>query len=810
MLHDTVLVMAGGLIASSGALLSDIMCRGMNRSLLHVLKGGFGVDAASAESGGAVIAGEIKDVQTRQVAELLTSEDVRKVLIVPGYGMAVARCQGVLAEIVDELRKLKKTVEFGIHPVAGRLPGHMNVLLAEADVPYDIVNEMDEVNKHMDQFDVAIVLGANDIVNPSTQEDTSSPIYGMPAIEVWRAKQVVVMKRSMATGYAGVENPLFFKENTRMLFGDAKVTLDGLFKDVLDLKPPLVINEGGLTAQSAAGRGVPSDWRVQEDEEDFPALRSDQMEMTNKKTVGVLSEWRQNARERRVAISPRVVGKLRSAHYTVVMERGAGEKAGWKDADFVKYGAVIAEREEVVKRADIIVKLNIDETTKVIQEATIYPEEGEKIFICLNVAQNQLTPLAQKRLTVFNLSLVPRISRAQKLDTLTSMANIAGYRAVIEAFHLLPRFSRTSITAGGTIAPARVFVIGAGVAGLSAIATAKALGCSVVANDVRAACKDQVESMGAVFVEIPAVTVNEGGEEDKGGYAKEMSSKFLENQKAVYKELVQKADVVICTAMIPGKRAPVLIDAEMVKNMVKDAVIVDMAAAGGGNCVLTKVDELVTVASNNVRIVGRTDFTSDMAQQASDLLGHNFLAFLGLLGSGKDFKIDLDDAIVRQCVVTHDGQVAFPPPPLQTPPPKNSAPSGTTAAIPTRSARVPQEISVFNTEELAVALGVGVLVTLGLTTDAKHVKLMGDFVLSVLVGNFTVASVAPALHTPLISVTNAISGIIVLGGMMQMTGSALSPKVVTAMVSVFFSLINVTGGFAISHRMLEMFKSDSK
>jgi NAD(P) transhydrogenase subunit beta len=229
MLSNDLLIVTGALVGSSGAILSYIMCKAMNRSFFSVIFGGFG-NQATKSSAATEIIGEVKSITTEETSDLL--KEAQHIVIVPGYGMATAKAQHAVYDLVKKLKDQGKTVIFAIHPVAGRLPGHMNVLLAEANVPYDIVLEMDEVNPELPTTDVVLVIGANDIVNPSALEDPSSPIYGMPVIEAWRAKNVIVSKRSMAAGYAGIENPLFFKENTHMLYGDAKKTVDGLVQSL--------------------------------------------------------------------------------------------------------------------------------------------------------------------------------------------------------------------------------------------------------------------------------------------------------------------------------------------------------------------------------------------------------------------------------------------------------------------------------------------------------------------------------------------------------------------------------------------------
>jgi len=484
MLSNDLLTISGALIASSGTLLSDIMCRGINRSMYNVLLGGFGTDGSSAAAAGGVSRGResVSEVSAMGFVGLLYG--AKKVVIVPGYGLAVARCQQKLAEIVQTLRKHNIIVHFAIHPVAGRMPGHMNVLLAEADIPYDIVREMDDINADISSYDVGIVVGANDIVNPATQDDPSSPIYGMPAIEIWKCKTCVVMKRSMGTGYSGVDNPLFYLENVKMLFGDAKQTLDNVATLLEESQDRLA---GAASSSSAAQQAT-----EQQAPEVFPPAV---------KKVGVLRE--RIPGESRVSFAPGAVRKLRRMGFSVLLEAGAGMPAGFQDEDYLQYGGVeVAESsEEVLKQADIVFKVS----EPLLDEVQVLQGTQTMVgFWGMYGKSDLLEAIGQSAATFVNLALVPRVSRAQKLDALTSMANIAGYRAVLDAFNRFPRFSRAGSTAFGSVPPAKVLVIGAGVAGLSAIATAHSLGCKVYANDVRDAAREQVESMGAEFIAVDA------------------------------------------------------------------------------------------------------------------------------------------------------------------------------------------------------------------------------------------------------------------------------------------------------------------
>jgi len=794
-LNNELMITTGALVTSSGAILSGIMCRGINRSPWNVVLGGFGV----AEGTMVASPGQVLPV-TEVTADALVTHliQARRVVIVPGYGMAVARCQQRLGDIAALLSQHGVHVRFAVHPVAGRLPGHMNVLLAEANVAYDTVQEMDEVNPRMSDVDVCIVVGANDIVNPDTKSNPNSSIFGMPALEVWNAKKVVVLKRSMATGYSGVENPLFHLENTMMLFGDAKTSADRIYT-ALDQRQTEIAGQSG---------GESTDNEVIElmAEDDYPEAVG---------IIGVVVETA--AGESRVALVPEGVPKLRELGFSILLQKGAGLKAGICDEAYSRLGGVhvVQTAVEVFQKAHVVLK--VGEPT--MEEASM-AEPNQVIVGCFRKQDSAplLQEVAQRHATLINMACIPRISRAQTLDVLTSMANIAGYRCVIDAFNRLPRFSRTAVTASGKLPPAKVFIIGVGVAGLSAIATAHSLGAKVYATDVRMAAREQVESMGAEFVMVKESTLGEG----VGGYATEVSQNFQESQRRLYTKYVAEADVVITTAMLPHAPAPVLITRSMVGSMRSGSIIVDLAAAGGGNCELTRKDEVVTDQQSGVVIVGTTNYPSQMPAQSSSLLSNNMVALLKMMANSGQAVVDLGDVALRASCAAHQGHILPPPPP----PPAAEGPSPTRPAGadgPTAEAlqdqlegldegqfgQVFRPVVVFireNRGDLAAALGWGVMAVLGCQLPPSEVMYVGYYVLSLLIGQFTVASVTPALHTPLISVTNAISGIIVVGGMLQMTGPLLSAKVACAMLSVFFSSVNVVGGFAVTQRMLQMFK----
>jgi len=485
----------------------------------------------------------------------------------------------------------------------------------------------------------------------------------------------------------------------------------------------------------------------------------------------------------------------------------------------LKHGGIqIGESaEEVVKQADVILKVNeplLDEVQLLQSTHTLVG------FWNMYGAEDLTEALIQSSASFVNLALVPRVSRAQKLDALTSMANIAGYKAVLDAFNRLPRFSRSSVTASGSVPPARVFVIGAGVAGLSAIATAHALGAKVFANDVRNAASEQVESMGAEFVPVDAVGISGEG---VGGYATEMGRDFHEAQLATYARIIRDVDIVITTAMIPNRKSPVLITEEMVSSMKHGSIIVDLAAAAGGNCILTKKDQVV-ITESGITIIGETNYPSLMPKQASELLSNNFVALLDVLGGATDFGgSHWDDPIIKPATVVHAGKLLWPPaavPVAASPPPSPvqgpiPSPMEEMSVAPIKPPGDVEKLVQWlkdHREELAWGIGAAAILGLGIAADIPDAELthISSFALSLLLGHFTVAGVTPALHTPLISVTNAISGIIVVGGMLNLSGPLLSARVACALAAVFLSSVNVVGGFAVTQRMLQMFRQDKQ
>ena len=514
--------------------------------------------------------------------------------------------------------------------------------------------------------------------------------------------------------------------------------------------------------------------------------------------VGALKE---NGRgEARVAVTPQSVPKLIKLGYEVMVETRAGILANFPDELYTQAGATIGTRAEVLKKSNLTLK--VDPPT--LDEINDLPEASALVSFLWPATNTEHVQLLRRRnITALAMDCVPRISRAQKLDALSSMANIAGYRAVIEAANEFGSFFTGQITAAGKIPPAKVLVIGAGVAGLAAIGTAKSLGAIVRAFDTRLAVKDQIKSMGADFLELEFEESGEG----QGGYAKTMSDEFIAAEMALFAEQAKEVDIIITTALIPGKPAPKLITREMVESMKPGSVIVDLAAQQGGNCELTRPDE--KSVAHDVSIIGYTDLPSRLPTQSSNLYANNIVNLLTDMTPEKDGKltVDLEDVVVRHATVTHQSEVLFPAPKIEMPAPKPNKPA-TSASTETAAANTGKPISQtahWIWTAVAAVAATCLLWLLGNYAPPDFVGHLTVFVLACFVGWQLVWNVTPALHTPLMSVTNAISGIIVIGGILQI-GSPLTATKWLAALAVLVSTINIAGGFLVTHRMLSMFR----
>ena len=510
--------------------------------------------------------------------------------------------------------------------------------------------------------------------------------------------------------------------------------------------------------------------------------------------------------ENRVAMTPASAKDLQKLGYDCLIETGAGAAAGFSDAAYKEAGVeVVKTGAALYKAADIIAKVRPPSTTE-----TNRLRDGQTLISFFYPGQNEalMEKANAKGATVIAMDMVPRISRAQKMDALSSMANIAGYRAVIEAGNNFGRFFTGQVTAAGKVPPAKVLVVGAGVAGLAAIGTATSLGAITYAFDVRPEVAEQVESMGAEFVFLDFDEEQQDGSAT-GGYAAVSSPEFAAAQLAKFREIAPDMDIVITTALIPGRDAPELWTKDMVDSMKPGSVIVDLAAERGGNCKLTVKDEKI-VTKNGVTIIGYTDFPSRMAAQSSTLYATNIRHMMSDLTPEKDGKAnhDMDDDVIRGATATHKGEITFPPPP-----PKvqaiAAAPKKEVAPEPTPEERAAAEAAAFRqqTRNQVTLLSAGAiaLLAVGLVAPASFMQHFIVFVLAVFVGFQVIWGVAHSLHTPLMAVTNAISSIIILGALMQI-GSGSWLVMILAAAAVFMAGINIFGGFMVTRRMLAMFQ----
>ncbi len=510
--------------------------------------------------------------------------------------------------------------------------------------------------------------------------------------------------------------------------------------------------------------------------------------------IGVPRET--HAGERRVATTPEVAAQLMKLGYEVVVHSGAGAEASFSDDAYRDAGCdIVSSAREVYDQCDIVLKVRAPEGDELGMLRS-----GQTLISFIWPAQNPdlLDTLTKRGVTALAMDSVPRISRAQKMDALSSMANIAGYRAVVEAAQHFGRFFTGQITAAGKIPPAKVLVIGAGVAGLAAIGAAKSMGAIVRAFDTRPEVKEQVESMDAEFLMLDFEEDEDGSGE--GGYAKVMSEAFIEAEMALFAEQARDVDIIITTALIPGKPAPRLITREMVESMKDGSVIVDLAAEQGGNCELTERDSVVV--RNGVTLIGYTDLPSRLSAQSSQLYGTNLRHLLTDMTPEKDGKlvVDMDDEVVRGATICTGGETTWPPPaPKLSAAPKAAAPAAPPVAKPEEKKK-----SVAG-PVIAMALGGLALFGLGAVAPPSFMAHFTVFVLACFVGYMVIWNVTPALHTPLMSVTNAISSIIVIGALLQI--SHPSPLIMLiAAFTILITSINIAGGFAVTRRMLDMFR----
>ncbi|MDP2384736.1 MAG: Re/Si-specific NAD(P)(+) transhydrogenase subunit alpha [Bacteroidota bacterium] len=510
--------------------------------------------------------------------------------------------------------------------------------------------------------------------------------------------------------------------------------------------------------------------------------------------VGIPSEIFPN--ELRVAATPKTVKRLQKQGFEVYIQHNAGLKANFSDKEFEEAGAkIVNTAADIYGASDIVLKVKEPS----VEEVSLM-KEGLVLLSYLWPAQNQdlLKKLAEQKVNAVAMDAIPRISRAQKMDVLSSMANIAGYRSIIEGSFHFGRFLNGQITAAGKVEPAKVLVIGAGVAGLAAIGAANSLGAIVRAFDTRKEVAEQIESMGASFL---TVEIEEDGA-TSSGYSKEMSKEFIEAEMKLFLEQAKEVDIVITTAQIPGRPAPKLWLDYHVAAMKPGSVIVDLAASTGGNCVLTKDGEVYTT-DNGVTIVGKLN---QLPNQASQLYGNNLCHLLDDMGKAEKWKIDMEDAVVSRAMVTYNGKINWPPQPLPVSPPK--------AKVTVVEVEDPKIVAARKNKKEATSMIIKLsvigllLLAMGQFAPSEFMQHFTVFVLAVFIGWQLIWNVSHSLHTPLMAVTNAISGIIIVGGLLQTKDDLSNSLIMTvlASVAILVASINIVGGFVVTHRMLKMFK----
>lgn len=836
LLDNSLLIISGALIGSSGAILSYIMCRGMNRDFLSVLLGGF--DLEDTEK----VVGDTKCYTTcpKETAEMLAESS--KILIVPGYGMAVSKCQDMISQIIKELESRSTEVNIGIHPVAGRMPGHMNVLLAEADVPTRVVKDMEVVNECMHEYDLALVVGANDIVNPAAL-DSQSKISGMPVINVWKAKQVIVSKRSLACGYACIGNELFSKETTKMLLGDSREMLKQVYKTLKGC--------AGFVPRQYMDSRVTEEIEESADDVTTALLSSESQskQLNSSKTPGGAESCNLKKASKRIALLPIVsdqdktilfpvppskVYKFRERGFDLAISRdflaSSTQSKHFSEEIYMRNGALVFKNaEELIRESSVVIKMG-----RPTEKEAGYMKQGQVLICNMQISQHHqdkencqdplLAGLAKNGVTVIALDEVPRTSRAQTMDIRTTTSTISGYRAVVEALNFLPRISKSISSAAGNVEESTVLVVGVGVAGLQAIATAKSMGTKVFAMDSRPGSKEEAESCGARFIRVPS---------DSGGEKEEV----LRRQRELIERYLCVSDIVITSACRPGEECPILITKEAVRRMKSGSVIVDLCSEFGGNCELTQKDQIFSDVQSGVTVVGKTSYLFSMPLQSSELFSGNLLALMSEMGTTADkLQCDLNNEIISRMCVAHQNKTLWRPFSEQNQEVQEKkgvveSISKHSTLISIKDETLPQESTITSGPEtylqktlkelknyskhlngevnfyIGVILATLLFTVLGLTMTTIQIQNVFSFIISTLLGYYCVWDVDSKLHTPLMSVTNALSGVIIIGSMMQYGNQTVTHTTLMSMTSTFLASINTFGGFYITNKMLALFAS---
>jgi NAD(P) transhydrogenase alpha subunit len=705
MISNELLLVTGAFVGASGAILSYLMCQAMNVPMLRVLgmqpppkKTAEELAAEKERNEGAE---ELREPTKIKTADAVTALRAAKtVVIAPGYGMAAGKAQGVVGDLAKALVSQGKEVRFCIHPVAGRLPGHMNILLAEAQVPYDWVCAMDEINSDFKNTDVAICVGAWDTVNPNA-EDPDSPVFGMPMCRVWDAKTCIVNKRSLnsSSGFSGAVNTLPHQENVKCLLGSAGTEIKKIVDEISKDATAAAASDGKATSVAKVAKGPTPEEQALMDGD--PKKHIFVPKETSDPDGNQLTDLTLSL-ERRCAMTPAAAENLRKMGFRVTVEAGIGVRTHIADAAYAAVGVdVVQASEKAYQEADVVLKLNPPIERKEIggKHELDMMSMGSTYIGFLPVMGRGDTPekhsgggyesivlrALEKKINLLSMGHLPRISRAQKSDALSTFGKLAGHRACIEAAAAYGRLLPGEITSAGKNPQATAWVGGCGVAGLEAVAILKKMGCQVYATDVRDV-EDQVLSVGGTFVHYDPEGLK--NQKDAGGYAPDFSPEGLAQMKikadAMYTEWSAKCDVMVLTAAIPGRPPPQFVNEEMVKNMQPGSVIVDIAASHKwakqksaavwpGNCELTQPGQAFTTA-NGVTIIGYTDMPSRFSTQATDFYSNNLVNLLKDMcvkgdvesnkgkepapGDAGNFKIDMHVVREQKPGVTGDSSYA--------------------------------------------------------------------------------------------------------------------------------------------------------
>lgn len=797
-LENTLLITIGAYIAATGTILSQVMCKGMNRTLTSLLiEPLFRVERCvqyrekenEASDRFIRIANEFQQIYTFDLLQELYKAD--SILIVPGYGLATAKAHFVLGNLINHLTAYDRKVGVVIHPVAGRMPGHLNVLLAEASVPYSLVYDLDAIKTN--EWDLALVIGANDIVNPSALEPGSQS-YGMPLVTVWECKKTVVIKRSMATGFAGINNPLFHYPATSMLFKDAKealVDIEGSLQSIFGTRSKLShVRDTGAYKKFIEDikRKNERSARKVENQTNEAAL-----------SVGLILE---NSENFLLPVTNVNINEIARMNVSIAVTKECFNEyvdllTGFPNIKVAK------DMNELLKASNVIICAGVKEITSI-----DFKSLNDKQLLVYDSQSNHHTAAhaevyENSGAVAIDMARVPRHTAAQAFDLRSASANLRGYRALLSAFYTFDGFAFSATTASASLDSAVVLVVGCGIAGLQAIRASKSLGATVFGHDSRVAAKSEVESLGAQFISL----TNES-RQTANGYALEMSDAFKAKQGDMLVEFLPFVDVLILTAQLPNKPSPQLIPSDLVRLMKPTSVIVDLgintpqvaeSSGWGGNCELSKYDSIHQTAEGQ-RIIAYKDFAMHSPAMFETIKSHTYTSLIKQILHDRIFDKDKNLTINSSQLLQ-----------AMTATPINLMEQPKIELIQEKHAKE-SKIEVVTSDEFTFTLNlmfiIGFLTILVSVANIHIVRSLNSLGMGLIIGSAVVWVVNPKLHTPLMSFTNAISGIIVVGSFSFLQRESFI-YMVLAQLSIICNLINLVGGFYITTRMLSVFDAST-